>query len=227
LYAHLTAVYLDELRQKNDPQTALMAAWERFGEHAALTAELNASVGALERFCYWDEIVSRKVHDCLSPRPGENWLRFARRCCIAFTSFNALAMLPMTLIGPSQSRMGDSTGLTFLPKVFLLMTLTEPGVILGLWAVDRALTNVRSLSSWIRAALQAILWSVVELVVVLLFWWSNAGVVPLSPQMTNVTMSFLVGLPLFLLLGAGIWRLADRRPQQDKSAAWTTLEIGP
>jgi hypothetical protein len=57
LFAHLTAIYVDELNQQSDEQAALAAALGRFGNPAALTAELNASVRLWQRFAYYEDFL--------------------------------------------------------------------------------------------------------------------------------------------------------------------------
>jgi len=57
LFAHLTAIYVDELQQQPGEQAALAGALRRFGEPAALTAELNASVGLWQRYAYYEDFL--------------------------------------------------------------------------------------------------------------------------------------------------------------------------
>ena len=57
LFAHLTAIYVDELNQHSDEQAAMTGALQRFGEPAALTAELNASVGLWQRYAYYEDFL--------------------------------------------------------------------------------------------------------------------------------------------------------------------------
>lgn len=55
LFGHLTSLYADELKRQPDDQAAMDVALRRFGEPAALTSELNASVGFAQRIttsCY-------------------------------------------------------------------------------------------------------------------------------------------------------------------------------
>jgi hypothetical protein len=52
LLAHLTAIYSEERKREPDEQAAVTRALTRFGQPAALTAELNASVGLAERIAY-------------------------------------------------------------------------------------------------------------------------------------------------------------------------------
>src|SRR6185436_19948483 len=53
LLAHLTAIYTEERERQPDDQAAMAAALERFGEPAALTTELNASVGSAARIGFY------------------------------------------------------------------------------------------------------------------------------------------------------------------------------
>src|SRR5262245_51468515 len=93
LFGHLTAIYLEELEQRADAHAALQAALERFGEPAALTAELNASVSWIEKLDYTEEVIDRKLNSWLGFHTDESWLHFGLKWAVALGVFNAFTGL--------------------------------------------------------------------------------------------------------------------------------------
>lgn len=80
LFDHITEVYQEELERGGDEDTAIQRACARFGDPAALTTELQATVPKLERIAYpMDEIVRR--------RSGETPVRHAVRLAAMNTLF--------------------------------------------------------------------------------------------------------------------------------------------
>jgi hypothetical protein len=83
LLAHLTVIYSEERKREPDEQAAVTGALTRFGQPAALTAELNASVGLAERIAYrcdcWEDALNGVLHYCFRRRAGEAWFSFALR----------------------------------------------------------------------------------------------------------------------------------------------------
>jgi hypothetical protein len=224
LYAHLTAIYLEEVQQQADQQQALRSAFDRFGEPAALTAELNASVGWIERLDYWEEVLDRKLHAWFDYRTDEPWLRLALRWAAGWGLFNSFVFVLLLTVTIAQSRVGDSSGFGMLWRCSTLLTVTQPAALLGIRGVYMALRRRRTAFRWLEAALQSIIWTSIEVGVVLAFWWSITGSLPTNnPQMVGVLESFFIGLPPFLIFGGWLCSVSQRN--QDKNAAWNSLAI--
>ena len=224
LLGHLTAIYIEELEQRADQQAAFQAATGRFGDPGTLTAELNASVGWMERIEYWESVIDQQVHSWFDYRRDESWLHFALRWATFFGLFNAFVGVLLLSVATAQSRIGDASGFSVLGKVLLLLTVTQPAGLAGLRGVYRALMGRRTPSRWLVAIVHAVAWSALELFLVVAFWWSIVGLLPTNnQQMANVITSFLIFLPVFLLFGGWLCTMANRN--QDKHAAWTTLLI--
>src|SRR5436190_12758436 len=145
LFAHLKSIHADELARLGDDQAAISAALQRFGEPAALTAELNSSVGLAEKFAFYDDlctqVMMRIVHRCLDRRPGDSQIRFALRCFGTIALVNVPLLCPMFLIAIIQARPGDVTGFTLLPTFFLFLTLIEAAALLGVASVSVTLNS--------------------------------------------------------------------------------------
>ena len=227
LFAHLKAIHADELTRHADNRAALTAALQRFGEPAALTAELNASVSLAEKFAYYDDLVTqammRIVHRCLVRRPGDSQIRFALRCFGTIALANVPLICPMFLIAILQARPGDLTGFTFLPTFFLFLTMIEAAALLGVASVSLTLNSGPHATRWLWAAGKAVLWSLIEVAIVILFLWSAGGAPPPLKEIIRLGTPWVPILSPFLLLAAWIPRVA--RQHYQKYEVWTSLDI--
>jgi hypothetical protein len=222
LLGHLTAIYVEELEQRADQQSALQAAIDRFGEPATLTAELDASVGAGARSEYWADVANEKMQKWFAFPSDGYWLRFVLRWAGALAIFNTPVAL-LLVVAVIQHANGGSTDFVTIFKGFSLLISAEPIAILALRGIYLALGHNQRMVGWMNAIGQAILWSFLEALIFFTFSWSLLGTVPTTDVFFNVLASFLIGLPPFLLFGAWTCRFAKRN--QDKNAAWTSLAI--
>jgi hypothetical protein len=222
LLGHLTAIYLEEIEQRRDEQAALAAAVERFGEPAALTKELDASIGVIDRIDYWEVVADKKMHAWFGAHSGQPWWRFGLRWMGGLALFNGFSIGLMLAVALLQSKHGDSTGLGTILKVFLLMTVTEPAAVLGIRGVCVALGDPRRGRRWLDAIVQAIGWSAFEAAVVILFWWALSAL-PTFTQAVGAIESFLIVLPPTLLFGGWLCQFTKRN--QKKHDAWASLAI--
>ncbi|HEY2413298.1 MAG TPA: hypothetical protein VGI40_13695 [Pirellulaceae bacterium] len=222
LYGHLTAIYLEELQQRAEPQSALPAAIDRFGDSAALTAELNASLGSSARSEYWEDVANQKMHSWFAFQADQSRLHFVLRWMGALALFNTPAAL-LLVVALVRYANGGSTDFVMIFKGFSLLILTEPIAIVALRGVFLALGHNHRVVGWLLAIGQAICWSCLEAFLFCAFSWSLVGSVPTRDAFFDVLASFLIGLPPFLLAGGWVCRFAKRN--HDKLAAWTSLAI--
>jgi hypothetical protein len=222
LYGHLAAIYLEELEQRAEQQPALSAAIDRFGDSAALTAELDASLGATARSEYWEDVANRKMQSWFSFHADQSRLRFVLRWIGALALFNTPAAL-LFVVALIRYANGGSTDFATIFKGFSLLILAEPIAILALRRVFLALGHNHRVLGWLQAIGQTILWSFLEGLIFFAFSWSLVGTVPTTDVFFNVLASFLIGLPPFLLAGGWACRFAKRN--QEKIAVWTSLAI--
>jgi hypothetical protein len=222
LYGHLTAIYLEEIEQRAEQQLALRAAIDRFGDSAALTAELNASLGASARSEYWQDVANQKMHSWFAFQPDQSRLHFVLRWIGALALFNLPAAL-LLVVALIRYANGGSTDLAMIFKGFSLLILTEPIAIIALRGISVALGHNHRVLGWLLALGQAIFWSSLEALIFFAFSWSLIGSVPTTDTFLNVFASFLLALPPFLLAGGWVCRFAKRN--HDKIAIWTSLAI--
>jgi hypothetical protein len=228
LFAHLTALYVDELKQQPNEQAAMSAALQRFGEPAALTTELNGSVGWLERYYYYSGLIDH----CFSPYTGESLFRFSLRLFFALglahlTIFIAAALVDNSVVHWS----GDPTGLRLLPNLIVLLIAGEVAMVVAAWDISRNLNRNLYPLRWFWAGGLAILWSLVVIAIVALFWWSVTGTFTGFHRIAGRAAVWGVGGlatvfgPLPVLLLASGWILQASQKYRQKYEAWTTLAI--
>jgi len=96
LLAHLGELYQQELLAHPDNKVAaLTVACKRFGEPAALRAELQATVPAVERFL---ALPLPSAQGRFQRRPGESTLDYTRRTVVWATVINAVVWLLLVLV---------------------------------------------------------------------------------------------------------------------------------
>lgn len=223
LFCHLTAIYLEELEQCRDPQLALRTAIERFGEPAALTAELNDSLAWIERFDYWDDFVNQKWYERFGKGDDGSWRRFALRWTVGLGLFNLFVVVLLLVVVLVQYRSsGDASGFSGLWKMLVLLTVAEPPAVLGIRCVFIALQQANA-ARWMVAVGQALAWSFLEALAAIAFWWSMSGSLPTNIQLVGIMESFMIGLPPFLLVGGLLCSIAQRN--QKNRLAWALLTI--
>lgn len=229
LFAHLTAIYDEELLQQQEKHTALTAALSRFGEPADLTTELKASVGLSERSAYYSDLFTH----CFSPHSGEPLVRFAFRILLAWGTLTSIVVLGAALLDSMVVRIfeNDPTLYPTLVNLYLLLVIGPIAAIVGAWNIARTLQDGGKLSRLFWALGLALLWTLVAIALVGLFWWSLTGTFAgfhrISGRaavwgVTGLTVAW-GPLPFALLLSG--WVLQAGQKYRQKYEVWTTLEI--
>jgi hypothetical protein len=220
LYSHLTSLYLEETKQQPTEQAALAAALQRFGEPAALTKELDVSVGWLERYAYYGDFFTF----CFSPRSGEPLVRFALRHCLVFWLLNT----PTIILAPFLVTAGGgvwSDAATRFSFRWLLMLLVagQSALVVAAWGMFRILHGSKSPVRWLWGGLLAISSAIVGSLFAILCWWLVAGSLPARDQVVRHVPVVAGFVPIALLISA--WILNRAQYYRKKYEAWTTLAI--
>jgi len=168
LLAHLSAIYDQELARLRNPQAALKAAAERFGNPDELAEELQAALPFHERFSYF-------VERWFAWRAPESVARYAFRQSLVSLSIFAV-VFPLLFLGIFL-RFGWSYDLWTIIRVFVSLTLITPPAQFvftfawikmrdSLWGVfGSRKSNVRALSygaaiaGVVMASLSALAWA--------------------------------------------------------------------
>jgi hypothetical protein len=229
LLGHLTTIYTEELQRQPDDQAAMAAALERFGEPAALTTELNASVGSAERSAYhvdrWEDAMNRGLRYWFSRREGEPWFRLALRSLFALTLLNPPLCfgIPLFFIKLINGWQGDLVTLSQLSRFAVLLLVSEVVTIFATWHMLRTVEARQGLSRWILVCVHALLWSVFAAAFTVPFRWSLAGSLPTAKEIADVAVSFSVVLSPFFVFG--VWCMNFAKQYRKKLELWTKLAI--
>jgi hypothetical protein len=221
LLAHLTAIYVEEQSRLGDETAALAASRERFGDPAELTAELNRSVGAWQRFAWAVECWERRLDKLIAKRKDESPWRYAARSLITITAFTIGMMAVVcgmwwTVDGPL-----DSGVQLMLPRLFPLMIVVQ-------WANIGAATYVDNLTAtgrrrWALLFLQSAVWCLVLTATAASFWWSisDRGLNPSQLVLLGArSWAVVAGLLVLIVFVVDYSRLLRRQRE-----AWTLLKI--
>jgi len=123
LYAHIVAIYDEELERTGDEDMALDEACRRFGEPGSLTPELQGSVLRIERvLARIDMLVCRRKHETL-PRHA---LRMVGTCLLGYLVFTAVTLTTAHLL--AVAGVGPSTGNLAVNLALRLRMLASLGV---------------------------------------------------------------------------------------------------
>jgi len=221
LLAHLTAIYGEEQSRLGDETAALAASRERFGDPAELTAELNRSVGAWQRFAWAGEQWERRLDKAFSKRKDESLWRYALRSLAAIMAYT-IGMLAMVCgIVWTVGGLPDSGTLFMLPRLFPLM-------IVGNWSMLVATAYVDNLSAtgsrrWSLLFLQSAIWGLTLTAFAAGFWWSisERGLSPSQLALLGVRIWAVVAVMLALIAFAVDYSRLRKRQRE----AWTLLAI--
>ncbi len=94
LLAHSTSAYFEERQVHSSDDDAVMAVFDRLGESAELTKELQAGVSWVERVLFSGEKAPTRVKRWVMRKPGESvW-----RCAARSTAFYGL-LFPLVIVG--------------------------------------------------------------------------------------------------------------------------------
>jgi len=224
LLAHLIQVFMEEQTRLRDETAALAATSERFGNPVDLTAELNRSVRAWQRFAAASENWERRLEKAVEKRKDESLTRYAMRSLAGFTVLTIGPIGLMALVcgmwwivdGPPDS------GVSFLlPRVLPLAIVSQWSILVATAYVD-SLTTTGS-RRWAVLFLLSAVWSLILTALSAGFWWSisqrglNAGEVAI---MGAKTWAFIAVL-LVLIAFAVDYSRKSRRQRE----VWTLLEI--
>jgi hypothetical protein len=229
LFAHLTAIYSEERMRQPDDQAAVTAALARFGQPAALTAELNTSVGLVDRVGYrcdcWEDALHGVLHFWFGRRAGEAWFGFALRVVGTLAVANmaiivAIKLASMVLV-PGWSN--SPAAWPFLGKYFVWLLLSQVVTLVALRAIFLALYVRRGRWRWIWASAQAVLWTFCCAVLAMAFRWEITGAPPTAGELTDLVLSWGIGKSPFLVLGVCFFRFGALQRKQHE--IWTTLAI--
>jgi hypothetical protein len=229
LLAHLTAIYAEERERQLDNQAAMAAALVRFGEPAALTTELNASVSLFQKNVYyvdrWEDEFNRGLRYWFSRRENESWLRLALRSLVALVLSNFILFLGIPLLATVLLHGGprDPRTLSQLPMLLLLFVVSQAATISAMRHMLHTLESSSGSSRWIGICVQALLWSLFAAAFTLPFLWSLAGSLPTAQEAADVAISFAVGLTPFFVFG--VWCMNHAKRFRKKLELWTTLTI--
>jgi len=234
LFGHLTAIYAEELKQQTDEQTAMAGALSRFGEPAALTAELNASAGWGQRYAYYEDFFNH----CFSPHTGEPLIRFAFRILLAWGIATSIVILGSALLDSLVVRIFENDPTTYptLANVYLLLVFGPVSAVVGSWHIARTLQRGGTHSRWFWArwfwaGVLAFFWTLVAISIVAVSWWSLTGTFAGFHRIAGRAAVWGVAglavawgpLPFALLLSG--WVLHVGQKYRQKYEVWTTLAI--
>jgi len=229
LFAHLTAIYSEERKRQPDDQAAMTAALVRFGQPAALTAELNASVGLLERVGYrcdcWEDALHGVVHSWFRRRAGEAWFSFAFRVvgtlAVANVPIIVALMLASMVLVPGWSN--NPSAWPFLGTFFVWLLVSQVATLVALRSIFLTLYVRNGRRRWFWASLQAVLWAFCCAALAMPFRWAMTGAPPTTGEFTDLVLSWCIGKSPFLVLGVCFFRFAAS--QRKKHEVWTTLAL--
>ncbi len=237
LHAHLSAAFEEEFARVNDSDAAVEAAVRRFGDPAELTRELERSVPPIERLLFRRVRVPGLAKRCswivgpeklIKRRPHESPVRHAVRvAAINVTAFGLLilalgvwihAVRPHMPNGPA-ARTAEFLVVAAAATVVLgLLTFFFPllaeGLAVALWDEDRSRRSRR------RAALRAVLSSIVVLTAGLLLQVMTRGYLSFGDTDLALLVGFAVAAPLGM---AWVSRLALLEARRE--ATWGRLRI--
>jgi len=229
LLAHLTAIYVEELERQPDGQTAMAAALERFGEPAALTVELNAKVSLAQITAYYvdcgEDYFNRGLRYWFSRREGEPWFRLALRSLLALVLGNLIGFVCIPLLATFllNGWPREIPTLSQMSMWFLLNVGSQAATIAAMRYMLSAFDNHSRRSRWIWMCAIALVWSVFAAAFTVPFRWSLAGSLPTVNEVTDVAISFAVGLSPVLMFG--VWCLNQAKQFRQKLEIWTKLAI--
>jgi hypothetical protein len=229
LLGHLTAIYTEELARQPDEQVASTAALARFGEPAALTSELNASVGFSEKSAYrvdrGEDYFNRGLRYWFSRREGEPWFSLALRSLFALVLGNLIGLVCIPLLATFLLHGGpaDPPTLSQFSMWFLLNVGSQAATIAVMRYMLSTFDNHSRRSRWIWVCAQALLWSLFAAAFTVPFRWSLGGSLPTVKEVADVAISFAVGLSPFFVFG--VWCMNKAKQFRQKLELWTRLVI--
>lgn len=233
LLGHLTALYTEEFQRQPNEQAALGAALARFGEPAALTAELNTSVGFSQRLAYyvdqWESTANGRIQRWLGVR-SEPWLHFALRTAWALALFNVPMLGGVALLGLFVGGWPNdftTTALPLLGTYFLLFVISEVATLTALRCIYQTLYVHRRPWRWVGgrwawASLQAVVWVLLSVVLTIPGRWNVTGQPPTPAGLLQTSLSSMIFAPI-LVGSASLLHFALQK--RKKHEAWTTLAI--
>ena len=225
LLAHLVAIHEEELARLGDEPAARAEAIRRFGDPAALTAELQQTVT-------WTDRIDARLNRVCGWRPGESAARYSARLALLL-ALVVLPWLPFTLAMAELGRLHDGAEpptaghlrlfaglLVFVPLVtFVLsmLTIRIRDAMFGAFGRKR---------SWRRVAGLAGLALLVFPVLGHLFFRVGFGNIDILADQLTATSLVASGtgylfVPLYL-----VWFAWKTGPGQIRHVEWASLDIG-
>ncbi|MEO2090084.1 MAG: hypothetical protein ABGY75_11380 [Gemmataceae bacterium] len=226
LLAHLEGVYAEELARLGDEPAARAEAARRFGDPAALTADLQQSVSFRER-------LDGRINRLFGGHPGEPPVRMAGRAA-GLVAVLISGWLVLTLTATAVRRPDDCSIptaaqllrlfgalLVFAPLAVFLLTLLfvrTRDALHGPFAAPR---------SWRRAiGFAALAFLVVPLTGTAFYWVGVPGIGEVAAELTTpfgVMLSIVYHLSVPLALLGFAWKTG---PTAARHRTWAALDIG-
>jgi hypothetical protein len=224
LLAHLTCLYEDELARHSKPAAVQAEALRRFGDPAALTAELQASVPAWERILFtpipalrW----TKSIQLLFARRPGESEHRGVLRAAVWLGVLLTFMGLPLGIIRMAGSAsVLDPFELGMLAACFAVLVIANSTFIYLYTRLARVVRGSLGPAALVRAAGY---WA--GSVLVLIASAPVSARILLGEQAPRSRLGLVAAVVGVMLLGiAALLRLdaVIKRPRSE----WTALEIG-
>jgi hypothetical protein len=225
LLAHLTAIYEGELEQRGGADEALAAACERFGSPAELTAELNWSIGAFERWSVAvDQWLLQLLRAGLQFRAGEPHWRGALRILAWLAAFNfAIFMMVPVISLLTHGWPDDPTTFTLLPKVVALLLAAQWIAVVAAQEIERTLHRQEGWRVWMRLGGQSLAWSLTLVLLAAFFWVSVSREFFAASVFVNVAASVFCIVPPLMISAA--WFVKQDQRRRRAHEAWTLLPL--
>jgi hypothetical protein len=196
---------------------------------AALTAELNASVGLAERIAYrcdcWEDALNGVLHYWFRRRAGEAWFSFALRVvgtlAVAIIAIIVAIKLASVVLVPGWSNNPGTW--PFLAKYFAWLLVSQVVTLVALKSIFLTLYVGQARWRWFWASVQAVLWAFCCAALAMAFRWVMTGAPPTTGELTDLVLSWSIGKSPFLVLGVCFFRFAAL--QRTKHEVWTTMAI--
>lgn len=201
LLAHLTALYEEERAGRPDGAAAVDEALARFGDPAALTAELNSSLGWQERWKFHEDRLGGWVDRCFAYRDETPLTQVVLRAGVAVGVGTLFLAALLSIFGLFDSeRLTVPTKYPLLLKLFAFQGLALWGFLVAIHTTCRALGDGPR-RRWLAAGLCALAWTlpIVLLGMLVRIWVSTEGTLERLPAAAAFG---------FLLLPAGMVILA-------------------
>jgi hypothetical protein len=221
LLAHLAAIYVEEQSRLGDETAALAASRERFGDPAELTAELNRSVGAGQRFAWTVECWERRLDKFFGKQKNESLRRFAARSLLTTTAYTIGVMVVVCGIVWTVGGRPDAGTIFMLPRLFPLMIVCTWTALIAAACINNSTATGKR--RWALLLIQSGAWSLVLTAMMAWFWWSiSIRTFTLFELARLAAEIWAVVFGLFAVIALVVDYC---RPIRQRREAWTLLEI--